>query len=58
MFELQAAAINIVVNLIPMKTRIVILMIIASIAIQSCHKAMTPYEAANHPRGKKCRDIK
>jgi hypothetical protein len=41
-----------------MKTRIVLLMIVASIAFQSCHKAMTPYEAANHPRGKKCREIR
>ncbi|WP_281169183.1 hypothetical protein [Terrimonas ferruginea] len=26
--------------------------------LQSCHRAMSPYEAANHPRGKKCRTIR
>jgi hypothetical protein len=41
-----------------MKTRIVLLLILASIILQSCHRAMSPYEAANFPRGKKCRDIK
>jgi hypothetical protein len=41
-----------------MKTKIVLLLIIAIIAFQSCHRAFTPYEAANFPRGKKCRDIK
>ncbi len=41
-----------------MKTRIFFVLIIASLLIQACNRAMTPYEAANHPRGKKCRDIK
>jgi hypothetical protein len=45
-------------NLITMKTRIMLLLIIASFVFQSCHRAFTPYEAANFPRGKKCRDIK
>jgi len=41
-----------------MKTRIVLFLIAAGIAFQSCSRAMSPYEAANHPRGKKCREIK
>jgi hypothetical protein len=41
-----------------MKNRIILLLIIVIIAFQSCHRAMSPYEAANFPRGKKCRDIK
>jgi hypothetical protein len=41
-----------------MKIKILLLLIIAANIFQSCHRAMTPYEAANHPRGKKCRDIK
>lgn len=41
-----------------MKTRIVLILIIASIVFQACNRAMSPYEAANNPRGKKCRDIK
>jgi len=41
-----------------MKTRIIIILLIAGIAIQSCSRALTPYQAANNPRGKHCRDIK
>jgi hypothetical protein len=41
-----------------MKTKIIVLLIVASIAFQACNRAMSPYEAANNPRGKKCRDIK
>jgi hypothetical protein len=41
-----------------MKSRIVLLLIIACMVFQSCHRAMSPYEAANFPKGKKCRDIK
>jgi hypothetical protein len=41
-----------------MKARIFIFLIIASIAFQSCSRAISPYEAANNPRGKKCKDIK
>jgi hypothetical protein len=41
-----------------MKARIILFLIVASIAFQSCNRAMSPYDAANHPRGKKCRDIK
>lgn len=45
-------------NLITMKTRIVLFLFIAIIIFQSCHRAMSPYEAANFPKGKKCRDIR
>jgi hypothetical protein len=41
-----------------MKIRIALLLIIASIAFQSCSRAITPYQAANNPKGKHCRDIK
>ncbi|HEV7782859.1 MAG TPA: hypothetical protein VGO58_16400 [Chitinophagaceae bacterium] len=41
-----------------MKTRILILLIVASIVFQACSRAISPYQAANNPRGKKCRDIK
>jgi hypothetical protein len=41
-----------------MKTKIIVLLIVASIVFQACNRAMSPYEAANNPRGKKCRDIK
>ncbi len=39
-------------------TKTLLLLIIASIIFQACNRAMTPYEAANHPRGKKCREIR
>jgi hypothetical protein len=32
--------------------------LLAGIVLQSCSRAMTPYEAANNPRGKNCRSIK
>lgn len=41
-----------------MKARIILFLIVASLVFQACHRAMSPYEAANNPRGKKCRDIK
>ena len=41
-----------------MKTRIVLLLIVASVVIQSCSRAISPYQAANNPKGKHCKDIK
>ncbi|HEX2848784.1 MAG TPA: hypothetical protein VHN59_19715 [Chitinophagaceae bacterium] len=41
-----------------MKTRIIWIVLFAMVALQACNRAMTPYEAANNPRGKKCRDIR
>ncbi|HQV59750.1 MAG TPA: hypothetical protein PLO70_00340 [Chitinophagaceae bacterium] len=41
-----------------MRNRVLFLLLIGSIIFQSCSRAMTPYDAANHPRGKKCATIK
>ena len=37
-----------------MKTKIALTLIIVVILFESCARTFTPYEAANHPRGKKC----
>jgi hypothetical protein len=39
-------------------TRIVLFLLLAGFLFQACNRAMSPYEAANNPRGKHCRDIK
>jgi hypothetical protein len=41
-----------------MKKRFLLILLLASFLFQACNRAMSPYEAANHPRGKQCRDIK
>jgi len=41
-----------------MKTRNLIGIVIILIILQSCAKYMSPYEAANHPRGRKCAIIR
>jgi hypothetical protein len=42
-----------------MKTRLLLILLIAIMIIESsCRSAMTPYQAANNPRGKKCRAIR
>jgi hypothetical protein len=41
-----------------MKKRIVLVLIVASVIFQSCSRAISPYQAANNPKGKHCRDIK
>lgn len=41
-----------------MKTKIVLFLIVASLLLQACSRAVSPYQAANNPRGKHCRDIK
>jgi len=41
-----------------MKRSTVLWALIIIIFLQSCSRAITPYEAANNPRGKKCRTIK
>lgn len=41
-----------------MKTRILILALIAIILLESCSRSFTPYQAANNPRGKKCGTIR
>lgn len=41
-----------------MKFRMLAALLLIVILVQSCSRAMTPYEAANNPRGKNCRAIK
>lgn len=41
-----------------MKTKILVLVIIAGFILQSCTRVMSPYQAANNPRGKKCAIIR
>lgn len=41
-----------------MKPRIILFALAAIILLQACNRAMTPYEAANNPKGKKCRNIR
>ncbi|MCX6315714.1 MAG: hypothetical protein NTW29_00365 [Bacteroidetes bacterium] len=41
-----------------MKTKIVLALIVASLLFQACSRAVSPYQAANNPKGKHCRDIK
>ena len=36
-----------------MKTKHLFWILIVVITLQACARAMTPYEAANHPKGKK-----
>lgn len=45
-------------NLLTMKTKIVLVLMIFIILFESCTRSFTPYEAANHPRGRKCGIIK
>jgi len=41
-----------------MKTRLFIILLLAALIFESCRSAMTPYQAANNPRGRKCRAIR
>jgi hypothetical protein len=41
-----------------MKTRILLVILIAGFILESCARSMTPFEAANNPRGRKCATIK
>ena len=41
-----------------MKTKHLLWLIMLVMVLGACNRAMSPYDAANHPRGKKCRDIK
>ncbi|MEI2738776.1 MAG: hypothetical protein V9F01_08325 [Chitinophagaceae bacterium] len=41
-----------------MKTRIILVLLIAVVFLESCARSFTPYQAANSPRGKKCGVIK
>jgi len=37
-----------------MKTKVFLALVIVIILFESCARSFTPYEAANHPKGKKC----
>ncbi len=41
-----------------MKGRFLLIIIIAVVVLESCSRAMTPYQAANNPRGKRCAVIR
>lgn len=41
-----------------MKFRTLFALLLLAVFVQACSRAMTPYEAANNPRGKSCRSIK
>jgi hypothetical protein len=41
-----------------MKGRLLIVLVIATILFESCTRVMTPYQAANSPRGRKCAIIR
>ena len=41
-----------------MRTRLIIILIIGAFIFESCTRSMSPYEAANNPRGRKCAVIK
>jgi hypothetical protein len=55
---LQTGGLSCPHNLYQMKTRNILALIIILIILQSCGKYMTPYEAANHPRGRRCATIR
>ncbi|MDP4261212.1 MAG: hypothetical protein Q8941_01665 [Bacteroidota bacterium] len=40
-----------------MKTKNLLWIIIILVVLQSCSRAISPYEAANNPRGKHCKVI-
>jgi len=41
-----------------MKGRFLLVLVIATIILESCTRVMTPYQAANSPRGRKCAVIR
>lgn len=41
-----------------MKTKNLFWILIVIITLQACSRSMTAYEAANYPKGKKCRNIR
>ncbi|MET0637214.1 MAG: hypothetical protein ABWZ25_14385 [Chitinophagaceae bacterium] len=41
-----------------MKAKNILLALLVIIFLESCSRAITPFEAANNPRGKKCRAIR
>ncbi len=41
-----------------MKNKFLLVLILGMIVLQSCTRVMSPYQAANHPRGRKCAIIR
>ncbi len=41
-----------------MKVKHLFWIMILIVTLQACSRAMSPYEAANYPKGKKCRNIR
>jgi len=41
-----------------MKGRLLLVLVLAMIIFESCTRVMTPYQAANSPRGRKCAIIR
>lgn len=41
-----------------MKNKFLLVLILGVILLQSCTRVMSPYQAANHPRGRKCAIIR
>jgi len=41
-----------------MKTKHLFWILILIVTLQACSRAMTPFEAANNPKGKHCRNIR
>lgn len=41
-----------------MKARILFILFLAIVILESCHRSFTPYQAANSPRGRKCATIR
>jgi hypothetical protein len=37
-----------------MKTKMLVVVLLAIVLMESCARSFTPYQAANNPRGKKC----
>jgi hypothetical protein len=40
-----------------MKPRNILLLLILVVVFSACNRAFTTYDAANHPRGMKCRSL-
>jgi len=41
-----------------MKNKFLLILVLGMIVLQSCTRVMSPYQAANHPRGRKCAIIR
>jgi hypothetical protein len=41
-----------------MKTKNLLWFLVIILFLEACNRAITPYQAANNPRGKKCKPIR